>query len=193
MSPAEAAQLRKNAASLEETPLSNFEILEAACKLLLQGLDLLFLLNDRTYSRVVDMPFSTSIGNHYRRVLQHFQCLIRGFPAGELDYDAREKNARLEREVTYASVVTCDILRALNRLPADTLSCECKVVCRSGYTYPVASHDSNLSRELAYCTGEAVHHYSVIRLLCDTMNIQVPSEFGFAPSTLKHIATLATQ
>jgi len=194
MSTAGAAHIRRDAASREEASLSNPQILEAAHEILLQGLGLLFVVNDQTYSRFIETPFGASIGNHYRQVLEHFQCLIRGFPAGGLDYDARERNARLEREVTYASVVTCDILRALKRFTPDTLARECKVVCDSRYAATaVPQLDSKVSRELAHCAAQAVHHYAIIRLLCGTIGIQVPVGFGSSPVALKHIATRATQ
>jgi hypothetical protein len=194
MSTAGAAHVRKDAASQEEASLSNPHILEAAREILLQGLGLLFVLNDQTYSRFMETPFGTSIGNHYRQVVEHFQCLIRGFPAGELDYDARERNARLEREVTYASVVTCDVLRALKRFTPETLARRCKVVCDRRYAATTASQlDSNVSQELAHCAAQAVHHYAIIRLLCGTIGIQVPTDFASEPLALREIATLATQ
>jgi len=194
MSTSGAAQFGRHAASQENAPLSDPDVLEAAREILLQGLGLLFVVNDQTYSRVIETLYGTSIGNHYRQVLEHFQCLIRGFPAGELDYDARERNARLEHEVTYASVVTCDVLRALKRFTPDTLARECKVVCDVRYAATaLPALDSNVSRELARCAAQAGHHYAIMRLLCVAIGIQVPTEFGSEPPALKQIFTLATQ
>jgi|SRR5690242_4187483 len=166
------------------------ELIGATEDVLLQGLKLLFELGDATYSRTAGSPFHASIGGHYRHVLEHFESLIKGLRAGEINYDARERNVRLQREVTYASVVTCDVLRALRRYSAETLSRSCKVINSVGYgaSQPV-SMDSNIGRELAYCIGHAIHHYAIIRLICHELAISVPAEFGVAPSTLKHRAT----
>src|SRR6266436_6637250 len=91
------------------------ELIVAAQDVLLQGLGLLFELGDRTYSHVAGTPFNSSVGQHYRHVLEHFQSLIRGVRAAEINYDARERNQRLQSDVTYASNATCDVLRALKK------------------------------------------------------------------------------
>lgn len=161
-------------------------------EVLLQGLTLLFDLDDQRYSHVAGAPFNASIGQHYRHVLEHFQSLTRGLQSGEINYDARQRNVRLQSEVTYGSVVTCDILRVLKRYTDETLARECAVTNSVGYggAGPATFH-SNVGRELAYCAGHAIHHYAIIRLICHQIGVSVPAEFGIAPSTLKHIASLA--
>jgi uncharacterized damage-inducible protein DinB len=171
-----------------ETP----ELIAAAQDVLMQGLGLLFELNDRTYSHAVTAPFDASIGQHYRHILEHFHSLIKGLRAGEINYDARERNPRLQGEVTYASIATCDVLRALKRYSEETLARRCKVINSVGYgTSNPSTFESNISRELAYCVGHAIHHYAIVRLICHEIGMTVPVEFGVAPSTLKHMASLA--
>jgi len=171
-----------------ETP----ELVGAAQDVLLQGLGLLFELGDHTFSRVAGTPFNASIGQHYRHVLEHFQSLIKGQRSGEINYDARERNVRIETEVTYASIATCDVLRALKRYSEETLARPCKVINSVGYSSPqAATFPSNISRELAYCIGHAIHHYAIIRLICHEVEITVPPEFGVAPSTLRHLSSAA--
>jgi len=167
------------------------ELIAAAQDVLVQGLELLFDLGDRTYSRVVPDPYNASVGQHYRHVLEHFQCLIKGLRSGEIDYDARERNGRLEGEVSYATVATCDVLRALKHYKRDTLERTCRVIQSVAYGSGRASSvESNIGREIAYCVGHAVHHYAIIRLICSELGVSVSAEFGFAPSTLKHMSSL---
>ncbi len=168
------------------------ELIEAAQDVLMQGLGLLFELGDHSYSQAASAPFHASIGQHYRHVLEHFHSLIRGLRAEEINYDARERNPRLQGEVTYASIATCDVLRALKRCTEETLARPCKVINSVAYgTSQASTFESNVSRELAYCIGHAIHHYAIIRLICHEMEISVPAEFGVAPSTMKHMASLA--
>jgi len=176
-----------------EMPNCAFELIRATEDVLSQGLTLLFELGDTTYSKTAGVPFHASIGGHYRHVLEHFESLIKGLRAGEINYDARERNLRLQTEATYACVVTCDVLRALKRYSADTLSRNCRVINSVGYgsSHPV-SMDSNVARELGYCIGHAIHHYAIIRLICHELDVRVPAEFGVAPSTLKHRAAAAS-
>lgn len=168
------------------------DLVVASQEVLFQGQDLLIKLLDKAYSHVVEAPYNASIGQHYRHILEHFQCLIRGIQAGEINYDARERNARLETEVAYASMATRDVLRTIENYSDADLGKTCKVVNSISYGSPQPSViETNVGRELAYCTGHAVHHYAIIRLICSQANVEVPADFGVAPSTLKYKSTLA--
>ncbi len=174
--------------AIHQTP----DLILASQEVLFQGQGLLIGLLDKTYSHVVEAPYNASIGQHYRHILEHFQCLDRGIQVGEINYDARERNARLETEVAYTSSATRDVLRTIENYSEAELGRTCKVVNSISYGSPQPSViETNLGRELAYCTGHAVHHYAIIRLICSQSNVEVPAEFGVAPSTLKYKSTLA--
>jgi hypothetical protein len=193
MSTFSSAEVREDFTVMRGLQMSPPALVEAAQDLLLQGLRLLFELGDQTLSRSAGAPFHASIGQHYRHVLEHFQSLIKGRLSAEVNYDARERNVRIETEVTYASIATCDVLRALKNCTEETLARPCKVINSMGYGKSNPSlFESNLNRELAYCIGHAIHHYAIIRLICHEVGITVPPEFGVAPSTLRHLSSVAT-
>jgi hypothetical protein len=172
----------------QQTP----ELVVASQDVLIQGLGLLFNIWDKTYSRVAEAPYSASIGGHYRHVLEHFQCVVRSIRSGEINYDTRERNPRLETEVTYATITTCDVLRAIKNYTDAGLARPCKVVNSTSYGSAQPSViESNVGRELAYCVGHAIHHYATIRLICSHLGVEVPNEFGIAPSTLKYRSSVA--
>jgi hypothetical protein len=103
------------------------ELVQAARDVLFQGLGLLFELSDGTYSRSVGAPFHAAIGSHYRNVLERFHSLVHGLRAGEIDYGSIYGGSRLQGDVRYASVATCDVLRALRPYTEETLQRGCKV------------------------------------------------------------------
>ena len=176
----------------KESRMNTPDLVSAAQDVLLQGLNLLFEINDSGFARIAKAPFNASIGQHYRHVLEHFQSVIRGAHAGHVNYDERQRNRRMETEVSYASIATCDVLRALKRYTDESLAQCCKVTNSVGYSNALPStFDSNVSRELAYCAGHAIHHYAIIRLICHEQAITVPNEFGIAPSTLRNLAATA--
>lgn len=168
------------------------ELVGAAQDVLAQGLELLFKLTDGQYASVARAPFNASIGGHFRHVLEHFHCLFEGAASGVVNYDARKRNARIENEVTFASIATCDVLRSLKKWDDAVLGHPCKTVSSVAYqSQAAATIESNVGRELAYCIGHAIHHYAIIRLICSEVRAEVPGTFGYAPSTLKHQSSLA--
>jgi hypothetical protein len=154
-----------------------------------QGLALLFDLNGETFAALAPEPYNASIGQHYRHVLDHFLCLVSGMAAGEVDYDNRERNPQLETDLDYACAATERLIQVFNRYDLELLSRPCIVRYSVGYgnIAPVRL-PSVVARELAFCIGHAVHHYAIVRLLCDSVGVEVVPEFGVAPSTLKHRA-----
>lgn len=176
----------------QSEPMQTPELISATHDVLMQGLELLLKLDDSTFSQVASVPYNASIGQHYRHLLEHFHCLVNGAPAGEIDYDARERNRRLETEVSYACDITCDVLRTFKSYSEEMLQRKCMVIHSVGYgTGKPSTIESNIGRELAYCVGHAIHHYAIIRLVSNALNVSVSPEFGFAPSTLKHMSSLA--
>jgi hypothetical protein len=154
-----------------------------------QGLDLLSELEGDNFAALAPEPYNASIGQHYRHVLDHFLCLESGLVAGEVDYDNRERNPRLETDLEYARETTNRLIRIFRQYDLEVLNKACIVKYSVGYdnAAPV-SLPSVVARELAFCIGHAVHHYAIVRLLCDSVGVEVVPEFGVAPSTLKHRA-----
>ena len=192
MSTSMVATVNSPRAATMPVPENVPELIKAAQEVLLQGLDLLFQLGDTKYSQVARAPFSASIGGHYRHVMEHFQCLIEGLSTGKVNYDARRRNPRIENEVTFASIATCDVWRAIKKWSEETLERKCTTVSSVAYhSESAAMIESNVGRELAYCIGHAIHHYAIVRLVCNEVGVEVPKDFGYAPSTLKHQSSLA--
>jgi len=170
------------------------QLLRAAQETLLQGLELLAATGDLKYGRVLGLPFEASIGQHYRHVLEHYDCLRHGLSTAVVNYDAREREVALESSVSKAMDRTGNILDSLVSLDPAHLERPCKSVQSLGYSAnePLELR-SNIGRELAYCIGHAVHHYAIIRLICAAVEVNLPVNFGFAPATLKHKASRLTR
>ena len=177
---------------IQEQSMPTPEVVAAAQAVLEQGLDLLSGLSDEQYALVVAGAFNASIGQHYRHILEHFQCLLRGMASGEVNYDARKRDRRIENQASYASDMTESLLRAIKQLTAGDLKKECRVVSSVSYDAgEVSQIGSNVGRELSYCVSHAIHHYAIVRLICAHAGVTVPPEFGYAPSTLRYQSSLS--
>jgi hypothetical protein len=147
------------------------EQIKAAREVLLQGLELLFALGDGAYSGATSES-GVSIGQHYGQIIQHFRSLIQGYRAGEIRYSAGESDGRLRSEVVYASIATCDVLRALKRYAPESFARECLVVGGQRENGDgLSAFASTLSNELAYCTVNAIQQYAAIRGICEQLGI----------------------
>ncbi len=158
-----------------------------------QGCIFLDRIGDEKYGRPIESPVGekpASLGAHYRHVLDHFLCLAEGIRTGQVNYDQRRRNAQLESSVTCARLVTEGLIDELGGLSGEILQRECAVTYSVGYGETEAEAvRSNLAREVMFCVGHAIHHYAILRLLCAGVGMQLPHEFGVAPSTLKHLKT----
>ena len=159
-----------------------------------QGCTFLDRVSDEVYSRRLEGAFAASLGAHYRHVLDHFLCLAEGIRTGRVNYDQRRRNPQLENSVRCARLVTEGLIDELGGLSHEVLGRECIVSYSVGYGEGEAEPvRSNLAREVMFCVGHAIHHYAILRLLCAGVGVNLPYEFGVAPSTLKHLETEAAE
>jgi hypothetical protein len=139
------------------------------------------------YDRPLEGSLEASLGAHYRHVLDHFLCLMEGIRTGHINYDERGRNSLLESSVTQARLVTERLIDEFRGLSQEILRRECTVTYSVDYVEGGAERvPSNLAREVMFCVGHAVHHYAILKLLSAKSEVELPCDFGIAPSTLRH-------
>ncbi|TPV93741.1 MAG: hypothetical protein B7733_18930 [Myxococcales bacterium FL481] len=122
------------------------------------------------------------IGPHVRHILDHFSCLFSGLGREYVDYDARARNPRLEREPVVMRQAIGATKQRLARLGQD------------GGATPVAVHlrvcsdaavtmASTLDRELAFLSAHTVHHLSIMAQIARAHGIDVDPAIELAFST----------
>ena len=169
-------------------------ILNAAVAILAQGEDLLRALSADLFTRRVPLAFNACIGGHYRHCLDHFTSLLRGLDADEVDYDHRERDARIESQPAFAFMLTQEIRAQLERLPLGALDVPVRARCEVSYAHgdsPVTG--STFGREMVYAIAHAIHHYALISVMARLMDAKLPEHFGVAPSTVAHNAKQAVR
>lgn len=185
----ESADWKSSAA----TDGSHERILQGANTLLLQGETLLRGVTTEHYSAHVPMALGGSIGTHYRHCLDHFVSLLRTGTGPVVDFDLRDRDPRIETDPDQALALTRIIRDALAQWKPEDLARTVGTRCEISYapgTSPVTG--STLGRELAYAIAHAIHHFAIIAILGRLQGIELPEEFGMAPSTLAHLRRKAT-
>lgn len=167
---------------------SNYpNLIDAACVVLAQGEELLSAISEDNYQRKFELAYDASVGGHYRHCLDHFISFLKSTGASRLDYDDRERDARIENQPRFALELTRRLREQLARLSGETLSRPVTVHCKVSYGgNDSPGYESSLARELVYVVAHAIHHYALISILCGMMDVKLSSNFGIAPSTIAH-------
>jgi hypothetical protein len=160
-------------------------VVVANLRLLEQGRDLIASLPDAafTVANVAGKP----VGPHFRHVLEHYSCFLDGFGGGQIDYDARPREAALESDRAFAGQRIRELIDGLAGLDGADLDRPAQARHESG----LGGEEEQWSRttprrELHFLLSHTVHHYALIGLLLAQRGIDAGSDFGVAPSTLKY-------
>ncbi|ORY95491.1 hypothetical protein BCR43DRAFT_493081 [Syncephalastrum racemosum] len=169
-------------------------IYNVADKTLQQMVDLIPRLpDDTTFTKPSVVMQGGTIGKHARHVYDHFHLLFANLakdPNAEwlVDFDARARNCPMEnaREVAiqnYRDIQT-KLAQVRDQIPLNTPLTLAATVDPSDDTK--VEFSSTFDRELWYCCMHAIHHYASVKAICIENGLQVPHEFGTAPSTVQY-------
>lgn len=137
------------------------------------------------YAKSCEVLSNSSIGQHTRHIIELYLCLIHGYDGAEVSYDRRERNHRIENELSYAIEQLKSIQTQLER-PNKPL----KVTYELGDLETCL--DSNYYREVMYNLEHTIHHHALIKVGIEHFTtLQLPESFGVAPSTMQHRQTCA--
>lgn len=134
------------------------------------------------YSKALPEFEGSSLGQHFRHILEFFQCLEIGAYKGVVDYAARERNLLYEEHPqmtieafdSFASIMSdIDVERPLH-VRAEF----------SGGERPL--YQSTVGREMLFVYDHAIHHLAIIKigLLCRFPQVKAEKELGVSPSTI---------
>lgn len=167
---------------------SNKCLVEANVRALQEGADLLSQIQHNHYSRSASPAFESTIGAHFRHVLEHYRCFLSQLSGGTICYDLRERDQILERDIGYAQRTLADLLAGLQALDIDSFSAAVQVRdCQNGCMVT-----SNFARELLFLQSHTVHHYAIIGAISRVLGERPESDFGVADATREHRNTNAS-
>ncbi len=126
---------------------------------------------------------NSSIGAHVRHTIEMYQCMLNGYESGLINYEKRERNIVIECDQELAAKVLFGLCNSLP-LQNKTLTLEGEY-CSDDVA--LMGIPTNYYRELIYNLEHTIHHMALIRVGVQTLtDINLPKDFGVAPSTLKH-------
>ncbi len=150
-----------------------------------QAIELLSRLPERAFART-EARHARTVGPHLRHVLDHYSSFLAGLPDFRVDYDARERELRLESDLEFASARMRHIKGELVLVDEDLLELPIQIRLECGGAEAEQWSHSTVRRELQFLLSHTVHHFALIAVLLERFEIAVPDDFGIAPSTLKY-------
>jgi hypothetical protein len=167
--------------------MKNNQLVPHAIEVLGQLKNTIAVLSVDDYTSPIPILSNSTIGEHTRHIVELFQQLLKGYSEGEVDYDNRERNIRIQTEQQYAMDMILLIIDAI-----DIEEKALKIV--TSYNDRFAFIESNYHRELLYNIEHCIHHQALIKVGLLIQNLNVVSEdFGVAKSTLEFRKQLQNQ
>lgn len=140
-------------------------------------------LKGSSYSQTLDVFSGASIGQHVRHILEFYICLLEQKDLGEISYDLRKREIRLEEDSVFALDQIDTLINELQEMRDDH-----DVFLVATLQGETIKTPSSLSRELLYALEHAVHHMAIIKigLLVGCPDVKIPVNFGVADSTVQY-------
>ena len=157
-----------------------------------QGVAALEGLSDEDYTTPFKDVYNSTIGEHYRHLLEHFITLHNHLSEKTINYDQRERELSIQESRTAAIKVTYaqkEIWAAVSEEEFASEATFCGQICAKASES--LSTSTSVSREVAYAIAHAHHHFAIIGIMCSMLKHETSSDFGIAPSTVVHKQNMA--
>lgn len=147
------------------------------------------------YATSLEGIFGGSIGGHVRHCLDHVRVLVETLERADqgpvpgdapADYDTRSRGTDVETDPGAARAQLADLRDRLEqgaRLPLDHPVSLSIMLSGDGLRIPMCS---TVGREVAFVFSHTIHHQAMIGGMARHLGVEVPAEFGRAPSTIAH-------
>lgn len=130
------------------------------------------------------------LGPHLRHCLDHMTALLRGLDDGIIDYDARDRDSRIESDPERFLAALADAEGGLRRLADHDLSRTVEVLQMPASDAHPARVGSTLSRELVFLSSHTIHHLALMIHIGRSMGLDVHEGGGVAFSTAAYRASV---
>lgn len=153
-----------------------------------QGIELIERLDDHLYMQADQRISLSGVGSHFRHCIDFYLCFLAGVVSGRVNYDTRERDERIENSRLFAIAKLNSIIEDLVQ-PVVVKTTTAIEVLLEGSSNKIDEGDwslSTLKRELQFLLSHTIHHYALIALVLRLQGFEPGTEFGVAPSTLRH-------
>ncbi|ADZ89698.1 hypothetical protein [Marinomonas mediterranea] len=182
--------------------------IEGGLEVLQQGLDCLNSLSQDQYVHIAKPHMMSSIGAHYRHLLDVFHAVASGVNREEersnakskaqarencaekitVDYNLRRRGHDVETSIKVAKQELKAMQAWLLSLNSAQLNQAICVINEVSVSRLVSSKTSStLGREITFASLHANHHYAMIKVALSLSSVEANALFGIAPATATYL------
>lgn len=148
--------------------------------------DLVRLLDEAQYNAIPQSTKCGAIGGHVRHVLDHLVAWLAGVDHGQVNYDDRQRDTSIEHDPTAALHAIKHHTARLAGINNDQLAGRVTVLTSMTSCGSLVELPSTHARELAFVFSHTIHHNAIIGTIARALDIDLPDNFGTAPSTIAY-------
>jgi uncharacterized damage-inducible protein DinB len=156
---------------------------ETNIEIIKQLSDLLKVTDKDIYKNPLKTLHFSTVGQHVRHIAEFYLCLLKGYQTEIVNYDARQRDLRIESDRDFALENLAEIINKLNFVKTDkNLSLQTSFGSDETLDIP-----SSFFRELTYLIEHTIHHLAIIKIGLNESYpaIKFPENFGVAHSTIR--------
>ncbi len=131
--------------------------------------------------------FGATIGEHFRHIVEFYQCCLNSKGNTSLNYDLRKRNLEMESNPKYGLIILNSLLEEIENL-SDVKNTKTIHLSASFEPNELDSAESSFFRELTYCLDHCIHHQALIKISLKQFGYLdlVDRNFGVAFSTQRY-------
>ncbi|HHB78299.1 MAG TPA: DinB family protein [Saprospiraceae bacterium] len=127
-------------------------------------------------------PYNSTVGQHFRHILDIFSCIFNGLDERKVDLTARERNELAESNIGVARNYLDTIYEKLKSIQDLDPNIPVKVTDDLG----LGRVDVNYTLGSALCQAHshAIHHFASLGYMLHQLDVKIPdTRFGYNPTT----------
>lgn len=144
-------------------------------------------IKDEDFSLPLDVFNKSTVGKHFRHILDFYNCILKGAVSGTVDYCDRDRNPTVE----ISPINAIDEFHLLQQ-NIELLDESIPLKVYTDFHFEKDKHqslvDSSVGRELMYAYDHAIHHLAIIKIGIrgNFSYMNLDQSIGVAPSTIKY-------
>jgi len=127
-------------------------------------------------------PYNSTIGQHFRHILDVFSCIFNGLDDRKVDLTARDRNELAENNIGVARYYLDDIVQKLQSIQGLDPDLQVEVVDDLGLGKVQVNY--TLGSALCQAHSHAIHHFASLGYMLYQLGVEIPdNRFGYNPTT----------